>query len=148
MTRDGGFWIVLVIRLSAVPSHFSTAVFSTCDVKFWHFFVSTFLSLPKQIVLVYLGVLLIQQDENKTSDSHIKTIMFVIVGLITVVLAVWIYIKMRKIKKMLLEEQEQRRVKRAEGVEMVPNVKSAFDRRYEEEPLEWTMQPQQPTKIV
>jgi len=139
---------VLVIRLSAVPSHFSTAVFSTCDVKFWHFFVSTFLSLPKQIVLVYLGVLLIQQDENKTSDSHIKTIMFVIVGLITVVLAVWIYIKMRKIKKMLLEEQEQRRVKRAEGVEMVPNVKSAFDRRYEEEPLEWTMQPQQPTKIV
>lgn len=139
---------MLVIRLSAVPSHFSTAVFSTCDVKFWHFFVSTFLSLPKQIVLVYLGVLLIQQDENKTSDSHIKTIMFVIVGLITVVLAVWIYIKMRKIKKMLLEEQEQRRVKRAEGVEMVPNVKSAFDRRYEEEPLEWTMQPQQPTKIV
>lgn len=148
LTRDGGFWIVLVIRLSAVPSHFSTAVFSTCDVRFWHFFVSTFLSLPKQIVLVYLGVLLIQQDENKTSDSHIKTIMFVIMGLITVVLAGWIYFKMAKIKKILLDEQEQRKVKQAEGVEMVPNVASAFERRYDHEPVEWAMQPQQPTRIV
>ena len=36
LTRDGGFFIVLIIRLSAIPAHFSTAVFSTCDVKFWH----------------------------------------------------------------------------------------------------------------
>jgi uncharacterized membrane protein YdjX (TVP38/TMEM64 family) len=148
LTRDGGFWIVLIIRLSAVPSHFSTAVFSTCDVKFWHFFVSTFLSLPKQIVLVYLGVLLIEQDADKSSDSHIKTIMFAIVAVITIVLGVWIFIKMRAVKKVLMEEQEQRRVKKAEGVEMVPNVKSAFERRYDEEPAEWMMQPTQPTRMV
>ncbi|KAF2821168.1 hypothetical protein CC86DRAFT_470916 [Ophiobolus disseminans] len=144
LTRDGGFWIVLVIRLSAVPSHFSTAVFSTCDVKFWHFFVSTFLSLPKQIVLVYLGVLLVQKNE----DSKIKTVMFVIIAIITLALGVWIYMKMRNVKKVLLEEQELRRVKRADGVEMVPNVQSAFERRYDEEPVEWTMQPTQPTTMV
>lgn len=147
LTRDGGFWIVLVIRLSAVPSHFSTAVFSTCDVRFWHFFVSTFLSLPKQIVLVYLGVLLVQNDGGN-KDNHIKTVMFAIVGVITLLLGVWIYIKMRKVKKVLLEEQELRRVKRAEGVEMVPSVKSAFERRYDEDPAEWTMQPVQPTRMV
>ncbi|KAH7071953.1 snare associated Golgi protein-domain-containing protein [Paraphoma chrysanthemicola] len=148
LTRDGGFWIVLIIRLSAVPSHFSTAVFSTCDVKFWHFFVSTFLSLPKQVVLVYLGVLLVQNN-GSNKDNMIKTVMFGIVGLITVVLGIWIYIKMRNVKKVLLEEQEQRRVKSAERVEMVPNVKSAFERRYDEDAAaDWTMQPIQPTRMV
>jgi hypothetical protein len=145
LTRDGGFWIVLIIRLSAVPSHFSTAVFSTCDVRFWHFFVSTFLSLPKQVVLVYLGVLLVSNDD----DSVIKTVMFGVLGVITVALGVWIYYKMRNVKKVLLEEQEQRRVRKAENVEMVPNVRSAFERRYDDvEPTEWTMVPTQPAKMI
>jgi uncharacterized membrane protein YdjX (TVP38/TMEM64 family) len=137
LTRDEGFWIVLIIRLSAVPSHFSTAVFSTCDVRFWHFFLSTFLSLPKQVVLVYLGVLLVQNNE----DNVIKTVMF---GIIFV-----IYIKMSKVKKVLLDEQEQRRVKNAETVEMVPNVRSAFERRYDDvEPTEFTMVPTQPARML
>ncbi|KAH8723652.1 snare associated Golgi protein-domain-containing protein, partial [Phaeosphaeriaceae sp. PMI808] len=144
LTRDEGFWIVLIIRLSAVPSHFSTAVFSTCDVKFWHFFVSTFLSLPKQIVLVYLGVLLVQNND----DNMIKSVMFGIIFVITVVLGIWIYIKMRKVKKTLLDEQEQRRVRKAAGVEIVPNVRSAFERRYDDEPTEWTMRPTQPARII
>lgn len=145
LTRDGGFWIVLVIRLSAVPSHFSTAVFSTCDVRFWHFFVSTFLSLPKQIVLVYLGVLLVAKDD----DSTIKTVMFLVLGVITIALGAWIYIKMRTVKKVLLDEQEERRVRKVESVEMVPSVRSAFERRYDDvEPTEWTMVPAQPTRMI
>ncbi|KAH6629624.1 snare associated Golgi protein-domain-containing protein [Boeremia exigua] len=145
LTRDGGFFIVLVIRLSAIPAHFSTAVFSTCNVKFWHFVVATLLSLPKQIFLVYLGVLLVQQS----SDNLIKTIMFGAVFLVTVAMGAWIWIKMAKIKKVLLEEQEARRVKNAEGqVQVVPDIKSAFERRYEEEPSEFTMQPMQPTRMV
>lgn len=145
LTRDGGFFIVLVIRLSAIPAHFSTAVFSTCDVKFWHFVVATLLSLPKQIFLVYLGVLLVQ-DSN---DSQIKTIMFGVVFLITIAMGVWIWIKMAKIKKLLYEEQEQRRVKKAESqVQIVSDVKSAFESRYDEEPSEFTLQPTQPTRMV
>ncbi|KAF2015356.1 hypothetical protein BU24DRAFT_461609 [Aaosphaeria arxii CBS 175.79] len=104
LTRDGGFWIVLLIRFSAIPSHFSTAVFSTCDVKFWHFVVSTFLSLPKQIFLVYLGVLLVQDKK----DSLTQTIMFVSAFIITIVMAGWIWFKMKGIKKVLLDEQAQR----------------------------------------
>ncbi|KAL1599128.1 Tlg2-vesicle protein [Nothophoma quercina] len=145
LTRDGGFFIVLIIRLSAIPAHFSTAVFSTCDVKFWHFVVATLFSLPKQIFLVYLGVLLVQ-DSN---DSMIKTVLFGVVFLITIVMGVWIWIKMAKIKKVLLDEQEARRIKRAEGqVQIVPDVKSAFERRYDEEPSEFTLQPMQPTRMV
>lgn len=151
MTRDGGFFIVLIIRLSAVPAHFSTAVFSTCDVKFWHFAVATLLSMPKQIFLVYLGVLLVQQEaENDLS----KTISFGVVFLITIGLGVWIFLKMKKIKTVLLEEQELRRVKRMEEVEeqamgvVVPTAKSGFDRRYDDEAVGWTVQPTQPASIL
>ncbi|KAL2873971.1 Tlg2-vesicle protein [Colletotrichum sp. CLE4] len=111
LTRDGGFWIVFIIRFSVIPSHFSTAVFSTCDVKFWHFAVSTFLTLPKQIILVYLGVLLIEKKSNN-SNNTIKNIVFGATFVLTIALAVYIYVKMRRVKKMLLAEQEERRVQR------------------------------------
>ncbi|KAK3989065.1 snare associated Golgi protein-domain-containing protein [Cladorrhinum sp. PSN332] len=105
ITRDGGFWVVFLIRLSALPGHFTTAVFSTCGVKFWHFAVATFLSLIKQIFLVYLGVLLIEDRP----DSSAKSVVFGIAFVITIVMAVYIVWKMRKIKKVLLEEQAERR---------------------------------------
>ncbi|ORY57838.1 snare associated Golgi protein-domain-containing protein [Pseudomassariella vexata] len=111
ITRDGGFWIVFIIRLSVIPSHFSTAVFSTCDVKFWHFTVSTFLTLPKQLILVYLGVLLVQQGKQD-SNSTIKTVVFIAAFIITIALGVYIWYKMRKVKKVLLDEQADRRMQR------------------------------------
>ncbi|KAF2266169.1 hypothetical protein CC78DRAFT_531829 [Lojkania enalia] len=114
LTRDGGFWIVLIIRLSAIPSHFSTAVFSTCDVNFWFFTIATALSLPKQIFLVYLGVLLVQEKKNNT----VQTIMFVAVFIITIIMGVWIWFKMGKVKKVLLEEQEARKEARSKEEEM------------------------------
>ena len=112
LTRDGGFWIVLIIRFSAIPSHFSTAVFSTCDVNFWSFAVATALTLPKQIFLVYFGVLLLETDPD-SQDSKVKTIMISVALIITIFMAVYIYWKMRGIKTMLLEEQAQRRARRA-----------------------------------
>lgn len=94
---------------------------------------------------MYLGVLLVQ-DSN---DDMIQTVMFGIVFVITIAMGAWIWIKMNKIKKVLLDEQEQRRVKKAEDqVQVVPDVKGAFERRYDEEPLEFTLQPMQPTRIV
>ncbi|KAL2163849.1 hypothetical protein VTH06DRAFT_5908 [Thermothelomyces fergusii] len=105
LTRDGGFWIVLIIRFSAIPSHFSTAVFSTCGVNFWSYAFATFVTLPKQIFLVYLGVLLLQ---DKPDDSA-KNIVFAVGFAATVVTAVYIAYKMRKVKKVLLAEQAERR---------------------------------------
>ncbi|KAK3201209.1 hypothetical protein GRF29_185g94206 [Pseudopithomyces chartarum] len=126
LTRDGGFWIVLVIRLSAIPSHFSTAVFATCNVKFLYFFIATFLSLPKQIFLVYLGVLLVQKKESNVG----KNVMFGAVFVVTVVLGVWIWMKMAKVKKVLLEEQAGRREK-ALMEEMEEADRKAAERRVE-----------------
>lgn len=97
--------MVFIIRFSIVPSHFSTAVFSTCDVKFWHFAVSTFLTLPKQIFIVYLGVLLVAQDENNKIQNIVLGVTFVV----TLVMGVYIWMKMKKAKVQLLEEQESKR---------------------------------------
>lgn len=99
------YQIVLVIRFSAIPAHFATAVFSTCGVNFWAFAIATFVTLPKQIFLVYLGVLLV---ENKHSNGP-KNIVFGIAFAITIVMGIYIWWKMRAVKKMLLEEQAERR---------------------------------------
>jgi len=143
LTRDGGFWIVLIIRLSAVPSHFSTAVFATCNVKFWHFLVATFLSLPKQIFLVYLGVLLVQKKESNVG----KNIIFGAVFVVTVILGVWIWMRMRKVKAVLLEEQAQRREAKLRE-EMAVADKEAEHRRLEvsEPQTAWSM-PQHVSRI-
>lgn len=113
-TRDGGFVVVLVIRFSIIPSHFSTAVFSTCNVKFWHFAIATFMTLPKQVVLVYLGVLFVQQNKSNT----VNTIVILITGAITVVAGLWIYYKLMATKKVLLEEQRQRLEAKQRGLNM------------------------------
>ncbi|KAF8857361.1 hypothetical protein BDZ45DRAFT_714938 [Acephala macrosclerotiorum] len=111
VTRDGGFWIVLVIRFSIIPSHFSTAVFSTCDVNFWFFAIATFMTLPKQIILVYVGVLLSQQNKNNTINYIVAGIAFII----TVFAGWYIYSKMQKVKQVLLEEQEARKQAKREA---------------------------------
>jgi len=95
---------VLIVRFSVIPSHFSTAVFSTCNVKFWHFAVATFLTLPKQITLVYFGVLLAQESNNNTIQDIVLGITFIL----TIVAGAYIYMKMRKTKKLLLDEQAAR----------------------------------------
>ncbi|KAJ2906941.1 hypothetical protein MKZ38_009804 [Zalerion maritima] len=130
LTRDGGFLVVLVIRLSIVPSHFSTAVFSCCNVKFWHFAVATFLSLPKQLILVYVGVLLTSEGEDDGSME--QNIVFAVAFAVTIVLGIWIWWKMRAVKKVLLEEQEQRKMRK--GYEMQAGLK-----REEEEQREWVV---------
>lgn len=97
--------IVFIIRFSAIPSHFSTAVFSTGNVNFWYFVIATFLTLPKQLVLVYLGVLFGQEADGNVE----KNVMLGITFVITLVLAIYIWYKMRNIKATLLEEQTRRR---------------------------------------
>lgn len=71
-----------------------------------YFLISTLFSLPKQIFLVYLGTLLVR-DEKK--DNKAQTIVFSVILVITFAMAIWLWRKMKAIKIILLEEQEQRR---------------------------------------
>ncbi|KAH6662312.1 snare associated Golgi protein-domain-containing protein [Halenospora varia] len=116
LSREGGFWIILLIRFSVIPSHLSTAVFSTCDVKFWHFAIATFLTLPKQLLVVYVGVIFTAE----TKDNRINILVFGITTIVTLAAAVYIYIRMRNIKKALLEQQRQRRLEKQARENEVP----------------------------
>lgn len=96
---------MVFVRLSVVPSHISTAVLSTCDVKFWHFVVATFLSLPKQLVVVYIGTLIAGEKSEKTA----KALVFIVGFGFTAAVSGYIIHKLRQNRKILLEEQDQRR---------------------------------------
>jgi len=86
VVRDGGFKIVLIMRYSAIPSHFSTAVFSTCGVSLLTFCAAAVLSLPKQLVTVFLGSTL---NTSSDGDSHTDKVVERIVLVITIAATVF-----------------------------------------------------------
>lgn len=100
IVRDGGFWIALVARLSAIPGHFTTAVFSTCGMGIFTFTIAAILSMPKQFITVYLGVLMEESQDGQQSTKD-KIISYVVLA-VTVIVTVWsmwyIYHKMNQVK--------------------------------------------------
>ncbi|TCD63005.1 Tlg2-vesicle protein [Steccherinum ochraceum] len=84
--RDGGFKVALIARYSAIPGHFTTAVFATCGMGFWTFALAALLSLPKQFVTVYLGVALEQSTDGQPSkkDQIIKWSILVLTTVVTI----------------------------------------------------------------
>ncbi|KAK7044397.1 hypothetical protein R3P38DRAFT_2608538 [Favolaschia claudopus] len=71
IVREGGLPIAILVRYSSFPAHFTTAVFSTCGMSFWVFLVAAVVSLPKQLVLVYIGVALASSDGKSNKVQHI-----------------------------------------------------------------------------
>ncbi|EEB88274.1 hypothetical protein MPER_13975, partial [Moniliophthora perniciosa FA553] len=69
VVREGGFRIALIARLSAIPGHFTTAVFSTCGMGIIVFSLAAILSMPKQFITVYLGVLLEQSSDDSDQSQ-------------------------------------------------------------------------------
>ncbi|CAE7169870.1 unnamed protein product [Rhizoctonia solani] len=117
VVRDGGFLVAFVVRLSAIPGHFTTAVFSTCGMGIWIFSLAAFLSLPKQFITVYLGVLLEQSADGvrSTKDTIISNAVLVVTFLITVIAAWWIWREMGRVRlEVLRERREDRKAKLAE----------------------------------
>ncbi|KAF3916836.1 hypothetical protein ABW20_dc0109420 [Dactylellina cionopaga] len=137
VTREGGLWFVFVARLSAIPSHLTTAVFATCGIKFWVFLVATFLSLPKQLVVVYLGVII----NNPSSGHLVSNIILGITFLITILAAGYIYWQMRQVRPRLIAEHQA--IKNAGtayggsgGIEMDDGNNNASAGRRDEEAIE------------
>ncbi|KAK6907837.1 hypothetical protein I203_101838 [Kwoniella mangroviensis CBS 8507] len=94
VVREGGFWMIFVIRFSAIPGHFSTAVFATCGVGFWIFTIATILTLPKQLIVVYLGVIFANDEDTSSKEKWISHGVLIF-GIIVTVWAAWyIYKKM------------------------------------------------------
>ncbi|KAH8922294.1 hypothetical protein BT69DRAFT_1180359, partial [Atractiella rhizophila] len=72
IVREGGFKIVLACRYSAIPSHLTTAIFSTCGTGFWAFTIAAILSLPQKLPFVYAGVIFESSaDGTETTSDRI-----------------------------------------------------------------------------
>ncbi|KAJ6482032.1 hypothetical protein C8R47DRAFT_1218024 [Mycena vitilis] len=82
--RDGGFLVVLVIRFSAIPPHFATAVFSTVGISFWTFLGAALLSFPKSFVPVYVGYALKPENAGSTMSEKIGKIVLGATFLVTI----------------------------------------------------------------
>lgn len=93
--RHGGFMIIVAARLSAIPGHLTTAIFATCGQNIWIFSLAAFVTLPKQLVVVYLGVLFNAEAKSNTSQAISYTVLGVGAA-ITVGSAWYIYREMNK----------------------------------------------------
>ncbi len=111
VVREGGFKIALIARLSAIPGHFTTAVFSTCGMGIIVFSIAAILSLPKQFITVYLGVIL-EQSASGTTDTKSRIISDVVLAvtfLITIAAMWYIYRQMNKVKPQVIYERRKAR---------------------------------------
>ncbi|CAE6447452.1 hypothetical protein ACGC1H_002414 [Rhizoctonia solani] len=135
VVRDGGFLVAFVVRLSAIPGHFTTAVFSTCGMGIWVFTLAAFLSLPKQFITVYLGVLLEQSADGvrSTKDTIISNAVLIVTFLITVVAAWWIWREMGRVRiEVLRERRAERKAKLTEAGIVVEVELDKLDRPSED----------------
>ncbi|KZP22877.1 hypothetical protein FIBSPDRAFT_824015 [Athelia psychrophila] len=97
VVRDGGFPVVLICRLSVLPGHFTTAIFSTCGVGVITFSIAAILSMPKQLITVYIGVIL-QQSGAGTETSKQKLISDAVLGVTILVTVGAMWYLSRKIR--------------------------------------------------
>ncbi|KAH9926529.1 snare associated Golgi protein-domain-containing protein [Amylocystis lapponica] len=111
VVRDGGFKIAIIARYSAIPGHFTTAVFSTCGMSVWTFAVAAFLSLPKQFLTVYLGVALEDSEsgQSSTKDTIIKDTVIGLTTVVTIVAMWYIYKQMNAVKPQVIYERRKAR---------------------------------------
>ncbi|TFY77770.1 hypothetical protein EWM64_g6242, partial [Hericium alpestre] len=110
VVREGGFKIVFLARLSAIPGHFTTAVFSTCGIGVITFSIAAILSLPKQFVTVYIGVLVENAGDSETTGQKIASDAVIGVTFVVTFLAMWyIYRQMGKVRHEVIHERRKAR---------------------------------------
>lgn len=105
--RQGGFWVALVIRFTAIPTHIGTALFAVCGMNFFTFLTTLVLSLPRQFAGVYIGELAAESAEGQTSktDKTITTVVIVVTIVITIIAMKWIDRRMRPAALEIIRER-------------------------------------------
>lgn len=110
VVREGGFKIALIARFSAIPGHFTTAVFASCGMDVWTFSLAAFLSLPKQFATVYIGVIIEGAGKKETTPQRIASYSLIAVSTIVTVLAAWyIYRELNRVKPAVIYDRRKAR---------------------------------------
>ncbi|RUS15902.1 hypothetical protein BC937DRAFT_91826 [Endogone sp. FLAS-F59071] len=107
--EEGGFGIILLIRLSPIPFSIQNAFFAIIPkVKFWQFGLATILAVWKLIVDVWIGSTLANLADTKLDPTaRIVSYCYIAVGVLFLAVATWwIYrVTMRKVRAMALRHE-------------------------------------------
>jgi len=122
VVRDGGFLVAVICRLSVMPGHFTTAIFSTCGMTVIVFSVACILSMPKQLITVYIGVIL-EETGTGTQTTRDRIISDAVLGVtIAVTIAAMWYLlhKMRQVKPDIIYARRKARQGKLERADFTP----------------------------
>ncbi|KAH7886678.1 snare associated Golgi protein-domain-containing protein [Phlebopus sp. FC_14] len=117
LVREGGFKIALIVRYSAVPGHFTTAIFAVCGMNIWVFMLAAILSMPKHLITVYIGTLL-ESTANGGASNQNKILSYVVGGVTAVVTvaAMWyIQREVNRVKPDVIYARRKARQVKLEG---------------------------------
>ncbi|KAJ7764829.1 hypothetical protein B0H16DRAFT_1525861 [Mycena metata] len=121
IVREGGFLVVLVIRYSAIPSHFATTIFSTVGINFWVFLGAAVLSLPEAFVPVYVGYALKPENADNTTASKVDKAVLALSIIVTIVSYKWIANKMEQAKPDFVYSRRKARQRKIGGSSVDPH---------------------------
>ncbi|KAE9399665.1 hypothetical protein BT96DRAFT_919974 [Gymnopus androsaceus JB14] len=116
--QDGGFMVVLAARYSLIPAHITTTIFAASGMKFFIFVAAAVLSLPKQLVTVYIGVLLGESINGTSSKERIASALLSVVSfIITTIAYKFLNREINKIKPEVI--YERRKARQAANLKML-----------------------------
>ena len=87
-----------LVRLSVVPTHFTTIVFAVSGLPFWKFGIALIAGLPKQLLAVYVGVVL----GNDGSSHLVSDLVFCASAVVSLGVLWYIYRKMTAVRKSVI----------------------------------------------
>ena len=89
----------------------STAVFSTCGMNVFVFALAAFFSLPKQLVTVFIGVIIEQSGTGTTSstDKIISDVVLVVTLVITFAAGYYIWLLINRVKPSIIYQRRKAR---------------------------------------
>ncbi|KAJ3994868.1 hypothetical protein F5050DRAFT_1771200 [Lentinula boryana] len=123
VVRSGGFKIALAARYSLIPPHLTTTVFASSGLHFHIFLAAAVLSLPKQLVTVYIGVLLEDSINGTSKKDKIASIAVAIVFAIVTSFAFrYVNRKMDEVKPQII--YERRKARQAANLKMLSEGRS------------------------
>ncbi|KAK7028301.1 hypothetical protein R3P38DRAFT_3314789 [Favolaschia claudopus] len=116
IVRERGFWIVLVMRYSAIPAHLSTPMFATVGVPPLVFLLAAILSVPKSFVAVYVGWSARPENDNSELAKIMSKVVLGISLCITLATLYWLYRKMEAAKEAYIySRRKARQAREAKG---------------------------------
>ncbi|KAJ3969960.1 hypothetical protein EV361DRAFT_997029 [Lentinula raphanica] len=123
VVRSGGFKIALAARYSVIPPHLTTTVFASSGMDFYVFIAAAICSLPKQLVTVYIGVLLEESVNGTSKKDKIASIAVAIVFAVVTSFAFrYVNKKMDEVKPQVI--YERRKARQAANLKMLSEGRS------------------------